>query len=54
MAKYEVKEPFKDIYTNEVYTKGSEIEITVKRAKEIKSNLESLNRDFIKRIDKSK
>ena len=38
MAKFKVNHPFKNKETGEVYKSGQEIEITVKRAKEINKN----------------
>nr|DAL52225.1 MAG TPA_asm: hypothetical protein [Caudoviricetes sp.] len=38
MAKYKVNHPFKNKETGEIYHSGQEIEITVKRAKEINKN----------------
>lgn len=38
MAKFKVNHPFKNKKTGEVYKSGQEIEITVKRAKEINKN----------------
>lgn len=42
MAKFEVLKKFKDKETKEVYEKGTEIELTVKRADEVSDNLELL------------
>lgn len=39
MAKFEVKQDFKDTHTKEIYKTGSEIELTDKRAKEVVANL---------------
>lgn len=49
MAKFKVLKPFRDIHTNVVYKKNSEIEMTVKRATEVEKNLDS---SFLERIDK--
>lgn len=49
MAKYKVLKTFRDIHTKEIYKKGTEIEMTVKRANEVEKNLDS---SFLVRIDK--
>lgn len=54
MAKYKVLNKFKNKETKEVYTVGQEVELTVKRAKEIEDNLESYGVDFLERIDNKK
>ncbi|EIT7294074.1 MULTISPECIES: hypothetical protein [Listeria] len=51
MAKFEVLKKFKDKETKEVYEKGTEIELTVKRADEISDNLGT---SFLKRLDEPK
>lgn len=52
MAKYKVLSKFKNKETGETYKIGQEIELTVKRAKEIEKNLESYGYKFLERIDK--
>ena len=54
MAKYRVLDKFKNKETGEVYTVGQEVELTVKRAKEIQANLESYGVDFLERLDNKK
>lgn len=49
MAKFKVLKTFRDINTSVIYTSGSEIEMTVKRATEVEKNLDS---SFLERIDK--
>lgn len=51
MAKYIVKQSFRDTYTKDVYEVGQEIEMTVKRANEAIKNLEKYDGDFLERID---
>ncbi|EAC8441520.1 hypothetical protein KVJ58_000478 [Listeria monocytogenes] len=51
MAKFEVLKKFKDKETKEVYEKGTEIELTVKRADEVADNLGA---SFLKRLDEPK
>lgn len=51
MAKFEVLKKFKDKETKEVYEKGTEIELTVKRADEVSDNLGT---SFLKRLDEPK
>jgi hypothetical protein len=48
MVKYKVQKTFKDIHTEEVYKKNTEIEMTVKRAEEVEKNLDD---SFLIRID---
>lgn len=48
MAKFKVLKKFKDIKTNEVYVKGSEIEMTVKRSEEVAKNLDDT---YLERLD---
>ena len=54
MAQYRVLDKFKNKETGEVYTAGQEVELTVKRAKEIQANLESYGVDFLERLDNKK
>ena len=51
MAKFEVKKTFRDVHTKEVYTEGSVIDMTVKRANEVEKNLDQ---SFLKRVEESK
>ncbi|EJM6842191.1 hypothetical protein NOU21_002340 [Listeria monocytogenes] len=51
MAKFKILKKFKDKETKEVYEKGTEIELTVKRAEEVNENLGA---SFLKRLDESK
>lgn len=51
MAKFEVLKKFKDKDTKEVYEKGTEIELTVRRADEVSDNLGT---SFLKRLDEPK
>ena len=48
MAIFKVKKEFKDIHTKELYKVDSEIEMTVKRSKEVESNLDST---YLERVD---
>lgn len=48
MATFKVNKEFKDIHTKELYEADSEIEMTVKRSKEVESNLDST---YLERID---
>lgn len=48
MAKYKVEKVFKDIHTNEVYKVNQVIDMTLKRAKEVESNLDS---SYLSRIE---
>ena len=54
MAKYKVLQKFTNLETNEVYEKGQEIELTVKRADEAIANLEKWDGSFLERIDNAK
>lgn len=51
MAKFKVLKKFRDKETKEVYEKGTEIELTVKRAEEVSANLGT---SFLKRLDEPK
>jgi len=51
MAKYIVKQDFRDTHTKEIYRAGQEIEMTVKRANEAIKNLKKYDGDFLERID---
>lgn len=51
MAKYIVKQNFRDTHTKEVYEAGQEIEMTVKRANEAIKNLSEYDGDFLERVD---
>lgn len=48
MAKFKVLKTFRDIHTQEVYTEDTEIDMTVKRAKEVEKNLDG---SFLDRIE---
>ncbi|MGG4156173.1 hypothetical protein [Peribacillus muralis] len=50
MAKYKVLKTFKDIHTNEVYNPHQEIEMTVKRAKEVEQNLDD---SYLSRVEEN-
>lgn len=54
MAKYIVNKGFIDIETRERYTEGQEIDMTVKRAKEVEDNLKDYGIKFLDRIDNKK
>lgn len=54
MAKYIVLRNFRDKYTKEMYKKGQEIDVTVKRAKEMEANLEKYNDKFLERVVEDK
>lgn len=51
MAKYKVLEVFRDKETQEVYKVNQEVELAVKRAKEIEDNLKDHGSTFLERID---
>lgn len=51
MAQYKVLNKFRNKETGEIYAAGQEVELTVKRAKEIQVNLESYDVDFLERVD---
>lgn len=51
MAKFKVLKTFRDIHTQEVYTEDTEIDMTVKRAKEVEKNLDG---SFLERIEEEK
>lgn len=51
MAQYKVLKDFRDTHTKEIYSKGSIIEMTVKRASEVESNLDS---SFLERVKEGK
>lgn len=50
MAKFKVLKTFRDIHTQEVYAGNTEIEMTVKRAKEVEKNLDG---SFLERIEET-
>lgn len=54
MAKYKVLEDFRDKHTEELYTAGTEIEMTVKRATEAEKNLAKHDKVFLERIEEPK
>lgn len=51
MAKYKVLKKFRDVHTKEIYKPNQEIDIMVKRADEIASNLDDT---YLKRLDSPK
>ncbi|WP_373750318.1 hypothetical protein [Jeotgalibaca porci] len=51
MAKFKVLKNFRDIHTNEIHKENTEIEMTVKRAKEVEKNLDG---SFLERIEEEK
>lgn len=51
MAKFKVLKNFRDIHTNEIHKENTEIEITVKRADEVKKNLDG---SFLERIEQER
>lgn len=54
MAKFKVISKFRDKYTGDLYEAGKEIEITLKRAAEIKENLSEYGKVFLERIENNK
>lgn len=48
MVKFKVLKTFRDIHTQEVYAEETEIDMTVKRAKEVEKNLDG---SFLDRIE---
>jgi hypothetical protein len=50
MAKFKVLKTFRDIHTQEVYEEETEIDMTVKRAKEVEKNLDG---SFLERIEET-
>lgn len=50
MAKFKVLKAFKDIHTNEIYKIDQEIDMTVKRAKEVEQNLDG---SFLSRVEEN-
>ncbi|MDT2842613.1 hypothetical protein [Vagococcus lutrae] len=51
MAKFEVLERFRDKHTKEVYEKGAQIELTIKRSEEV---VTKLGDGFLKRLEEPK
>lgn len=51
MATYKVLKPFRDKHTKELYGKGQEVEMTVKRADEAIKNLKKYDGEFLERTD---
>lgn len=51
MVKFKVLKTFRDIHTQEVYAEETEIDMTVKRAKEVEKNLDG---SFLERIEEEK
>lgn len=49
MAEFKVLKPYKDVELDRVLKEGEEVEMTVKRSKEI---ADKLGDDFLKRLDK--
>ena len=54
MAKFKVLNRFKDLKKDEVHEAGQTVDMTIKRADEIKAKLKDYNRDFLERIDNKK
>lgn len=54
MAKYKVTNEFRDVHTKELYTAGTEIEMTVKRAGEAEKNLAKYGKVFLERVEETK
>lgn len=55
MAIYKVLKEFKDKETGEIYSPGSKVKFTVKRANEVEENLKDFGGNFIERVeDKAK
>ena len=50
MAKFKTLKMFRDIHTEQIYQKGTVIEMTVKRAKEVEKNLDDT---FLERIEEN-
>lgn len=48
MVKFKVQKRFQDVHTKEVYEVGQVIDITVKRSKEVESNLDD---SYPERVD---
>lgn len=48
MVKFKVQKRFQDVHTKEVYEVGQVIDITVKRSKEVESNLDG---SYLERVD---
>lgn len=51
LARYIVKQKFRDTHTKEIYEAGQEIEMTVKRANEAIKNLKKYGGEFLERVD---
>lgn len=51
MPEYKVLKDFIDKDTNELYTSGSEIKLTAKRAEEVERGLENYGGGFIEKIE---
>lgn len=51
MTKFEVLEKFRDKHTKEVYEKGAQIELTIKRSEEV---VTKLGGGFLKRLEEPK
>lgn len=50
MAKFKVLKAFQDIETDEIYSVDQEIDMTVKREKEVKKNLDD---SFLEKVEES-
>ncbi|MDN5440235.1 MAG: hypothetical protein L0F96_07050 [Lactococcus lactis] len=50
MAKFKVLKAFQDIETDEIYSVDQEIDMTVKRAKEVEKNLDD---SFLEKVEES-
>lgn len=48
MAKFKALKTFRDIHTKEIYERGAVIEMAVKRADEVKKNLDDT---FLERVE---
>ncbi|WP_186731349.1 hypothetical protein [Rummeliibacillus suwonensis] len=48
MVKYKIEKVFKDIHTKDVYKADQIVDMTVKRAKEVESNLDS---SYLSRVE---
>lgn len=53
MAKFKVLKNFRDIHTNEIHKENTEIEMTVKRAKEVEKNLDGSFLDRIEELEEA-
>lgn len=53
MAKFKVLKAFQDIETDEIYSVDQEIDMTVKRAKEVEKNLDDSFLEKVEEIEES-